>query len=316
MGTVALPQMKHYGYNKSISLGSILAGGTLAQLIPPSVMIILYCMVTQLSVGRMFAGGIAAGIILSGIFITYVLVRAYLQKELCPALPPEDRVSLREKIVSLRALVLPSLLILGVLGSIFSGAATPTEAAAVGAGGVILSAAVLRRLNWPMLSRSMINSLRVSGMVGWLLVASYAFSAVFFATKAGDLVESTLLFLGGSNKWGVLAVMMLLLFIAGMFMELIVVVLVGAPLMVPIIQGFGFDPVWFGILFMVMLQMGYISPPFGFSLFYLAGVAPSDVTTTDIYKGAIPFLGLQMVGLLIFIIIPMSFMWFPNLLFG
>ena len=315
MGTIALPQMLRHGYNKHIALGSILGGGTLAQLIPPSVVIILYCMVTALSVGKMFAGGFASGFIIAGIFVAYILIRAYFQKELCPALPPEERVSLREKIVSLRSLVLPVILIVTVLGSIFAGIATPTEAAGVGAGGALLCAAVLRRLSWQMLWRSLTASLKVAGMVGWLVLSAYGFSSVFIGSGGGKLVETVLLFLGGGTAWGVLAVVILLLFVAGMIMEPTVIVLVGAPLVVPVMASFGFDLVWFGIIFNVMIQIAFISPPFGYSLFYLLGVSPPGIKTADVYKAAWPFIGLQLICLVVFIIFPASFMWLPHLLY-
>lgn len=316
LGLIALPIMLRYKYNKDIALGSILAGGTLGQLIPPSIMILLYGSVTEVSIGAMFAGGIASGVILSGLYIVYILTRSFANRSLCPALPLEDRASWRQKFVSLSTVILPLVLIIAVLGSIFSGAATPTEAAAVGAFGALICAAARRKLNWQVIKDSCIGTLRLCGMVAWIVGAGFFFSTVFNAVGGGDLVRATLTLVPGGTM-GSLIVMLAILFILGMLVDVSAVVIIAGPLFGPIAAELGFDPVWFGILFMVLLQMGYISPPFGMSLFYLDGVVPKpQLSMGDIYHSSWAFLGLQLIGLTLFVIFPDTVLWLPRLFFG
>jgi len=313
MGLIALPQMLRYRYDKYLGLGSVLAGGTLGQLIPPSVMMIFYGLVTGVSVGKMFAGGFATGAILSALYVSYILVRSALQKDLCPSLPPQERASWGEKVALLRELILPISLIVLVLGSIFSGAATPTEAAAVGVAGAFVCAAVSHKLSWDLLRESALETIKLAGMLSWIVVACTAFSYTFMAVGGRELVQSLLLAMPG-GRWGVVIVSMGLLLIMGMLIDVTAMVLIAAPIFSPVIVQLGFDPIWFGVLFMVNLQIAYISPPFGYSLFYLASVAPKGITLTDVYKSSLPFIGMQLIGLTIFIVFPVTVMWLPNLL--
>ena len=316
LGLVALPIMLKHNYRKDIALGSILAGGTLGQLIPPSVMILLYGTVTQVSIGSMFAGGIASGVILSGLYVVYILIRSFIDPTLCPALLPEERVSWGEKLASLKMLILPIALITAVLGSIFSGAATPTEASAVGAFGALACAAVRRNLDWDVVKHSCINTLKLCGMVAWIVLAGIYFSTVFNAIGGAELVRAALVMMPGGSM-GALAVMLLVLFLLGMLVDVSAVVIIAGPIFGPIAAQLGFDPVWFGVLFMVLLQMGYISPPFGMSLFYLDSVAPRPtISMADIYRSSWAFLGLQVLGLVLFIVFPQTILWLPNLFFG
>lgn len=313
MGIIALPIMMRYNYNKDIALGSILAGGTLGQLIPPSCMIILYGAVTGVSVGKMFAAAFVCGPILSTLYISYILIRAFLRKDLCPALLPEDRASWREKFRSLSLVILPILLILLVMGSIFSGAATPTEAAAVGALGAVVCAAVRHRLNWLCIKDAAIGTIKMCGMIGWILLGSLFFASVFSAIGGSALVEDLIMMVPGGT-FGALITMLIVLLIMGMIMDVVAIVVIAGPLFSPIVLHLGLDPVWFGLLFMVMLQMGYISPPFGWSLFFLAGVAPKPITMSNIYRGSWAFLGLQAIGVIIFVAFPAVVLWLPNII--
>jgi len=316
LGIIALPIMLRHEYNKDIALGSILAGGTLGQLIPPSVLILLYGSVTPVSIGGMFAGGVATGVILSGLYLAYILIRSFINKELCPALSPEDRATWGEKFASLRIVILPLVLIITVLGSIFSGAATPTEASAVGAFGALICAAIRHKLNLKAIKDSCIATLKLCGMVGWIVIAGMYFSAVFNAVGGSGLVKGMLVLIPG-GRVGSLAVMLAILFILGMLIDVSAVVIIAGPLFSPIAAELGFDPVWFGILFMVLLQMGYISPPFGMSLFYLDGVAPKpQLSMGDVYHSSWAFLGLQLIGLALFIVFPNAVLWLPHLFFG
>ena len=313
MGIIALPIMRKYNYNKSLALGSIVAGGTLGQLIPPSVMIILYGAVTGVSVGKMFAAAFVCGPILSILYVSYILVRSFFQPTLCPALPLEERANWREKFHSLRLVILPIFLILMVLGSIFSGAATPTEAAAVGALGAAVCAAVRGKLNWKCLKEAAIGTIKQCGMIGWILIGSLFFASVFNAIGGGELVEEMVMAVPGGTM-GALIAMLIILLAMGMIIDVVAIVVIAAPLFLPIILHLGFDPTWFGLLFMVMLQMGYISPPFGWSLFFLKGVTPPDVSMADIYRGSLAFIGLQAIGVTMFVLFPELVLWLPNII--
>ena len=315
MALVALPQMLKYGYDKKLGMGAILAGGTLGQLIPPSVLIVLYGAITETSVGQMFAGGLCAGIILSGIFCTYILIRCYLRKDLGPGVPLQERSTLREKLVSLRHVVLPVMLIVAVLGAIFSGAATPTEASAVGAIGALVCAAVRHRLNLNVITDATMSTFRICGMVGWIVVASAAFSSAFISAGGAELVMNTVMRVGAGSTWGALIAMLIILFLLGMIIDVSAMVLICAPIFLPVALALGIDKLWFSLLFMVMLQIGYISPPFGASLFFMVGTAPKGTTTAEVYRSAWPFVGLQMVGLGIFLAFPESMMWLPHLIY-
>jgi len=313
MGIIALPIMLRYKTNKDMALGSILAGGTLGQLIPPSVVIIIYASITNVSIGRMFAAGITCGLILSALYLLYIFTRSYLQKDLCPALPPEERASWREKILILRMTIFPILIIVGVLGSIFSGAATPTEAAAVGVVGSALCAVAKRKLTWSVVKGATAATIKTTGMIGWILLGAVFFGSVLNAIGGGALIENLIAAIPGGGL-GALIFMIALLLLLGMVIEVTAIIIVAGPIFAPIALHFGFDSTWFGILFVVMLQTGYISPPFGWSLFFLKGVVPPDISMGDIYHSAWAFLGLQLVGVTLFVAFPEMVLWFPNLI--
>ncbi len=314
MGIIALPRMLERGYDRNIATGSILAGGTLGQLIPPSVAMILYASQSAVSVGALFAAGVCAGVILSALFITYIGVRSFFQTDLCPALPIEERVTWREKITSFRHLILPLVLIVLVLGSIFLGIATPTEAAGVGAVGALFCAIVRHRLNWKILHDSIIATVGICTMIGWIILGAACFSMTFIVAGGKELVWNLFSIMPGGS-WTILALMLFILLILGMLIDAPAIIMVTVPLFSPVVGQTGIDVLWFALLFMVMLQIGWISPPFGESLFYLKGVTPSSITLTDLYKASIPFVGLQLIGLAIFVIWPESTLWLPHILF-
>jgi tripartite ATP-independent transporter DctM subunit len=315
MGVIALPQMLEHGYDKGLSMGCIMAGGTLGQLIPPSVTIIIYGVMAHISVGQMLAGGLAAGLILSGLFIMYILVRCYLQKDLGPAIPSGERASLPMKIASLRALVLPALLITAVLGTIFSGVATPTEASAVGAIGAFLCAGISHKLNWKLINGSVTATIKLSAMIGWMMIGAACFSSGFIGSGGARVIEDLLMVLGGGSKWGILIMALVILFLLGMIIDPTAMILIVVPILTPLMERLGFDMLWFGLLFMVMIQIAFISPPFGYSLFFMRGVAPESITMSDIYASAWPFVAIQTIGLVIFVVFPESMLWLPHLLF-
>ncbi len=314
MGILALPSMLKRKYDKRIALGAICAGGTLGILIPPSVITIVYAVTAGVSIGKMFMGGVMPGLLLSSLFIVYIAVRCWLQPELAPAPSKEERArhSMLDKILALRSIILPILLIIGVLGSIYAGIATPTEAAGVGCVGAIGSAAIYRRLTWENLKESVYSTAKITAMILWITIGARCFISVFSAVGGDDLVREFVVGLN-LNRWIVLIIIQLILVVLGLFLDEIGIILLCVPIFMPIIEALHFDPVWFGILFLVNAQMDYITPPFGYTLFYLRGVAPPGVTMGDIYRSIIPFVLLQATGLALCMIFPEIVLWLPNL---
>ena len=313
MGVLALPAMLKHKYNKSIALGAVSAGGSLGVLIPPSVILIIYGDCANISVGKLFMGGFGTGFLLAALFIAYIVIRSYMQPGLAPAIGKEELLPLRARVVALRGMILPILLIILVLGVIFAGLATPTEAAGVGALGALICSIIHRSFTWRMLRDVTFDTAKITCMVMWVVFGSSFFVAVFAGGGGAELVEHLLL--GGTqNPWLVLATIMGILFFLGCFMDSIAIVLLCAPIFTPIVVSLGFDPIWFGIIFNVNLQMAYITPPFGYSLFYLRGVAPKDVTTGDIFHSIWPFVGLQFLGLVLCIKFPILAMWLPKMM--
>lgn len=315
MGIIALPIMLRKGYNKSIAIGPILAGGALGILIPPSTTFIVYGMLTRTSIGRLFAGGVIPGLILSILYMSYIGIRCYFQPHLGPPLPKEERVSTVEKIKLSRGLVLPILLIVSVLGSIFGGIASPTEAAAVGALGAVFCAAIHRRLNWTMLREAAVRTASVTGMIMWILFGAFCFASVFISTGGPTVVKE---FIFGLDVLPILVVFLMQVsyMILGCFMDEITILFLTIPVYMPILAGFGYDPVWFGVLFIVNMQMAYLTPPFGLTLFYMRGIAPPGVTLVDIYRSIIPFVAIQAVVLILVLLFPQLSLWLPDVVFG
>jgi len=311
MGVIALPAMLSRGYNKSIALGCIAAGGALGILIPPSLIMIVYGAISGVSVGRLFMGGVLPGLLLSILFIAYIGVRCFFQKEAGPPLAPEDRPSWRVKFISLKAVILPVLIILMVLGTIYTGMATPTEAAGMGAFGSLIAAAIYRKLTWQGLKDAMQGSLKTSAMVMWIVIGAFCFCSIYSASGGAKFATETLAALP-VNRYVILVGMQLIIFFLGMFLDPMGIILIATPVFLPVIEGIGFDPLWFGILLTINLEMAYLTPPLGFNLFYLKGVAPAGVTMMDIYRSIIPFVLLQAIGLALVIIFPQIAMWLPS----
>ena len=315
MGLVALPIMLRKGYNKTIAIGPILAGGVLGILIPPSVSFIIYGMLTKTSIGRLFAGGIIPGLILTTFYVSYIGIRCWRKPADGPALPKEERGSLRQKVFLSRGLILPALLIFGMLGSIFAGIASPTEAAAVGAAGAVVCAAIHRRLNWQMLKDAALRTVMINGMIMWIIFGAFIFASVFIQTGGPTVVKEFVLGLGVTPIF-IILLMQVTYMILGCLVDETTILFVTIPVYMPILVALGFDPVWFGVLFIVNMQMAYLTPPFGFTLFYMRGIAPPGVTLMDIYRSVIPFVGLQFVGLMLVLFIPQLALWLPNVVFG
>ena len=314
MALVALPEMLKRKYDKHLVCGGIAAGGALGVLIPPSVQMILYALVVGESVGRMFAGGMFPGILLGSLYMAYILIRSYLQPHLAPVSPADQGVTWKERFVSLRNVIIPVLIVVLVLGSIFGGFATPTEAAGVGAFSAIIFAVVNRKLNWEGLKTASYNTAFVSGMVGWLLVGVGAFDQFLSAAGILDKLVSAVASLS-VNRWLVIIIMQLSLFVLGAFLDDYAIIILVAPIYVPIVETLGFNPLWFGILFIVNMQMAVLTPPYGFALFYLRSVVPSGITMGDLYRSTPPFIALQAIGLITIMIFPQIALWLPKVIF-
>ncbi|GIV57909.1 MAG: C4-dicarboxylate ABC transporter [Rhodothermaceae bacterium] len=305
MGTISLPVMLRYGYSKELSTGIITASGTLGQIIPPSVVLVVLADQLGVSVGDLFVGALVPGLMLAGLYALYAIGVAVVRPQQAPALPPEAR-NLPPRVLLRRvALVMmpPLVLILLVLGSIFAGLATPTEAGALGALGAMGLALANRRLTWAALRDTMAETTRLTAMVMLLLIGSTAFALVFRGL-GGDLwIEELLTNLPGGVA-GMLFVANLTIFLLGFFIDFFEIAFIIIPLLAPAALALGIDLVWFGVMIGMNLQMSFLTPPFGFALFYLRGVAPPEVTTGQIYRGAVPFIVIQAVGLLLLILFP------------
>ena len=328
MGMIALPAMIRRRYHPTISCGSILAGGTLGILIPPSILAILFAVVAQQSVGELFVGAVVPGLILSAMYIAYVGARCGLNPALGPALPVEERVDTREKIRLLLNMLAPITLVTLVLGVIFAGIATPVEAAGIGTFGAIVVSAIHRRLNWANIRAAALTTLRVTGMVLWIIFGATLFVG-FYVVNGGQAFVNETLLATGFGPYGILIVMMIILVVLGMFLDWVGILLLAVPIFIPLMKTLSFDGVfglpgvapeeaalWFGVVYMVNMQMSFISPPFGYALFYLKSVAPPGVTMAQIYRASLPFLTLQATGLAICIIFPEVVLWLPRLVYG
>jgi len=315
MGLIAIPRMLERGYDKKIAIGCVGAGGALGVLIPPSVLMILLSLFTNLSVGKLFMGGVFPGLVLSGLFCLYIGVRCFLNPSLGPALPPEERGDWREKMVSARAVILPIMIVLMVLGSIFAGIATPSEASAMGAAGAVISAAVYRRLNWKMFREASLSTMKVTGMIFWIVFAAGAFAQVYNAIGGPKFISELMAVMPG-GRWGALIFTQVVLLILGCFIDPSSIIMITVPVFFPAIVDLGFNPLWYGIVFVVNMEMSYITPPFGANLFYLKSVLPSYLTMGDVYRSIVPFLILQMIGLVIVMLFPALATWLPSMMLG
>jgi len=315
MGLVALPEMLKRKYSKDIALGCILAGGALGILIPPSATMVIYAMIGQQSVGQLYAGGIIPGIILGSLFIIYILVRCFINKDYAPALPLDQRASWRDKLIALRAVILPVLIIFAVLGSVFLGLATPTESAALGGLACIISAAIYRRLNFKNLSEACYATLKVSTMAMWMYVGSTTFTTVCYTIGAPEMVKGILMSIPG-GKWGVMISIQIVWMILGCLLDPWGIIMITGPIFIPVVQSLGFDLIWFGVVFILNMEMAYLTPPFGFNLFYLKGVAPPDIKMRDIIHSIWPFFFCQLACLILAIVFPQLVLWLPGIIFG
>ena len=310
MGMISLPVMMRYGYSKELSAGVITASGTLGQIIPPSVVLVVLADQLAVSVGDLFLGALTPGLMLAGMYALYVVFIAAVRPQDAPALPPEERTLSGLALASrvMKVMVPPLVLILLVLGSIFAGVATPTEAGALGAVGAMALAFANGRLTRDALRSTMEQTTRLTAMVVFLLIGSTAFALVFRGLYGDVWIEELLTGLPG-GRVGLLVVANLVVFVLGFFIDFFEIAFIILPLLVPAAQLLGIDMVWFGVMIGMNLQTSFLTPPFGFSLFYLRGVAPPEMSTAAIYRGALPFIGIQVLGLALIILFPELVTW-------
>lgn len=314
IGLIAIPSMLKRGYNKELVCGSVCAGGTLGILIPPSIMLVVYGPNAAISVGKLFMAAFIPGFVLSGLYVTYVAIHCWLNPRLAPPIAVEERaIPLSSKVgVLVMGIFPPLFLILAVLGSIFFGIAAPTEAAAVGCVAAIILAISYRRFNWQTLRESMLQTLRITSMVYIIGFCAFTFTAVFLRLGGGEVFSSLLLAAPG-GRWGVFAVIMFIIFILGFFIDWLGIVFIMIPLVTPIGETLGFDPLWFAMMIIVNLQMSFLTPPFAYAIFYLKGLAKPEwgIETGHIIRGVIPFVMLILVGLGLCIAFPQIILWLP-----
>lgn len=312
MGVLAMPEMLRRKYDPSLVTGTICAAGTLGILIPPSVLTIVYAVTAQVSIGKMLIAGIIPGLLLAVLYIVYILYVAYFQPGKVPAASGAP-VPLSLKLLSLRAIVIPAALIVMILGAIFFGIATPTEAAAVGVVGAIGASAVRRRLSWRGLAEAGTETLKVTSMILWITIGAKAYVAIFTGLGGADTLMSFIRDLD-VNPYLILAAMMLILIFLGTALDEIGIILLTVPVFLPIVKVLGFDEIWFGVLYAITIQVGYISPPFGYTLFYMKGTLPRNLGMSVVYRGVLPYMGLQIVALLICAAFPAMVTWLPRLM--
>ena len=316
VGLMALPAMLKRKYNVPLACGVICAGGTLGILIPPSVMLLLYGPIAGLSVAKLFIAAIIPGFILSGLYMLYVFILCLVKPECGPALSKEERaeVPLLKLLGEIALYMIPPLfLVFSVLGSILFGIASPTEAAAVGAFGAVIVAIGYRRFNRHVLYDSAIQTLSITTMILFITVGAFMFSGVFMALNGAKYIGGLVIALP-LGKWGLLFTMMFVIFILGAFIDWIAILFIAIPIFTPIAATLGFDPLWFAMLVCVNLQMSFLTPPFAYSMFYLKGIAPPEVTMGDIYRGVVPFIGLQIIGLTLCVVFPQTILWLPRIM--
>jgi tripartite ATP-independent transporter DctM subunit len=307
MAIIAYPQMRKYGYDESLAMGCIPAAGALGPIIPPSILMIILGGLTGVSVGKLFTGGFGVGILITFLMCLYVIIACYLKPSLAPSITLDSKITMRQKLGMLYRLIFPLTLILAVLGTIYAGVATPTEAATIGVVGTLVITIARRKLGWQELKTSLVLSLKVSCMVLWLLVGGALFSSVLIGMGASEWVKTAVMTWGLSNTQ-VIWVVIGLSFILGMLMDAVAVIMILLPLFMPLLMAMEIDMVWFLVFFTVFLCIGYVTPPYGMNLFYLKGIL-KDVPLWKIYKSVIPYVLIMTLGAVLSGIFPPIITW-------
>jgi len=316
--SIALPEMLKRKYDKVMITGVIQAGSSLGIMVPPSVVLVLYGMIARQNVGRLWLAGVFPGLLLAFLFIAYVMVRCYIRPSLGPALALEERqaISWVERFQLLRAGIIPLIIIFSMTGLFLLGITSLVECSAAGAVATTLAAMVKGRFNRKVLEDTLRNTLSVSCMFMWVILAALCFGAVFDGLGAVHAIKSLFLDRWGLSPWGVLVMMQLSYILMGMFLDDTAMLIIVAPLYVPLIITLGFDPIWYGVLYTITCQIAYMTPPFGYNLFLMKAMAPPEVTLMDIYSSIVPFVLVMILGLAIVIVFPQIALWLPDLYFG
>ena len=315
--TIALPELLRRGYDKIMVTGVIQAGSSLGILVPPSVVLVLYGMIARQPVGQLWLAGAVPGLMMAALFILYIVVRCRLQPNLGPALPEEERqISWSEKIRLLRAGILPFLIFFSMTGLFLMGITSLVESSAVGATAATLAALIKRRLTYQVLEDTVRKTLAISCMFMWIILTALCFGAVFDGLGAVRAIEGFFVDRMGLGPWGILILMQLSYLLMGTFLDDTAMLVIVAPLYVPLVGALGFDLVWYGVLYTITCQIAYMTPPFGYNLFLMRAMAPPEVTLLDIYRSIIPFVGVMIVGLALVMAFPQIALWLPDLYYS
>ncbi|MDQ7782222.1 MAG: TRAP transporter large permease subunit [Desulfomonilaceae bacterium] len=318
MGVISLPLMLQRGYKAELATGTICASGTLCQIIPPSLALVLLGDVIGVPVGALFAGAFIPGVILVGLYVLFILIKAFVRPDVAPSHIDTHNSAINRKQLALRtakAIIPPGFLIVAVLGTIFFGIASPTESAAMGSLGAVILSLAKRNFCISLLKEVMYTTTSLCSMAFLILLGAASFGLVFRGIGGDEVTKQFLLGMGG-GPWGVLALIVIIIFLLGFFLDWIEITFIVIPIIAPIIKEVGFDPVWFSILICISFQCSFLTPPFGFALFFLKGVAPEGVTVAHMYRGVIPFIVLQIIGLMIVMFFPSLATWLPRVMFG
>ncbi|WP_354435746.1 TRAP transporter large permease [Martelella mangrovi] len=315
--TIALPELLRRGYDKIMVSGVIQAGSSLGILVPPSVVLVLYGMIARQPVGKLWVAGALPGLLLAAMFIIYIIIRCRMNPALGPSLPKEERdMPLGEKLKLLRAGIIPFLIFFLMMGLFLMGVTSLTESAAIGALSALVAALVKKRLTWKLLNRTMEQTLGISCMFMWIILAALCFGAVFDGLGAVRALEHLLLERWDLGPWEILIMMQISYIIMGTFLDDTAMLVIVAPLYVPLVGHLGFDLVWYGVLYTITCQIAYMTPPFGYNLFLMRAMAPREISLTDIYRSVWPFVMIMITGLAIVTAFPQIALWLPNLVYA
>ncbi|WP_075214040.1 TRAP transporter large permease [Mongoliimonas terrestris] len=309
LGLLALPQMLRLGYDRRLAIGIVCAGGALGTMIPPSIVLIIYGLSANVSIGELFTASFVPGLLLAGLYVAYVLILGVVSPEKVPVPNETERVDTKEKLRLLKGLVLPLLVVVFVLGSIYGGIASVTEASAIGVVGVVLSTILRGEFTWRMMMDAALQTLRTCGMIVWIGVGATALIGVYNLMGGIEFIKGLLLGVS-DTPIVIILVMMLILAVLGMFLDWVGIALLTIPIFVPIVVSLGYDPIWFGVLFSLNMQVSFLSPPFGPAAFYLKSVAPPDISLGTIFRSLLPFIGLQILALALVIAFPSLALWY------
>jgi len=311
--SIALPEMLKRGYDKRMVTGVIQAGSSLGILVPPSVVLVLYGMIARQPVSHLWLAGVMPGLLMAALFVIYIVIRCHLQPELGPVLPKEEiDIEKKEKFKVLAAGVLPLMIIFSVIGLFLMGVTSLVESSAVGAGASLVAAVIKRRLTWKVLNNSMRQTLNVSAMFMWIIMAALCFASVFDGLGAVKAIEKLFLDQWGLSPWGVLILMQVSYIIMGMFLDDTAMLVIVAPLYIPLIRSLGFNPIWYGVMYTITCQIAYMTPPFGYNLFLMKAMAPKEITLKDIYASIIPFVIIMVISIGIIMAFPQIALWLPH----